>query len=81
MRFAKVLVTAAIVAAGTAVFAQNEDDGFSSPLLELSTFQVDYLEKNLRLVVRGGKRYDFTDPETPTTCSCSTATSRRRGTG
>ena len=41
----------------------NKDDSFSSPLQELSTFQVDYLEKNLRLVVRGGKRYDFSDPE------------------
>jgi hypothetical protein len=41
----------------------NNDDGFSVPLLELATFQVDYLEKNLRLTLRGGKRYDFTDPE------------------
>ena len=41
----------------------NKDDGFSSALLELGTFQVDYLEKNLRVTPRSGKRYDFADPE------------------
>lgn len=41
----------------------NKDDGFSAPLLDLAAFQVDYLEKNLRLTLRGGKRFDFTDPE------------------
>ena len=41
----------------------NKDDGFSSSLLDLGTFQVDYLEKNLRVTPRSGKRYDFTDPE------------------
>jgi hypothetical protein len=41
----------------------NKDDGFSSALLDLGTFQVDYLEKNLRVTPRNGRRYDFTDPE------------------
>ena len=41
----------------------NKDDGFSSALLDLGTFQVDYLEKNLRVTPRSGKRYDFTDPD------------------
>ena len=42
---------------------QNKDDAFSSALLDLGTFQVDYLEKNLRVTARNGKRYDFTDPD------------------
>ena len=41
----------------------NKDDGFSAPLLDLNTFQVDYIEKNLRLTLKGGKQYNFTDPE------------------
>jgi hypothetical protein len=41
----------------------NRDDQFTSPLLDLDTFQVDYLEKNLRLKLRRGKQFNFTDPE------------------
>jgi hypothetical protein len=41
----------------------NKDDAFSAALLDLGTFQVDYLEKNLRVASPNGKRYDFTDPE------------------
>ena len=41
----------------------HKDDAFSAALLDLGTFQVDYLEKNLRVSPRNGKRYDFTDPE------------------
>lgn len=40
----------------------NKNDAFSAALLDLDTWQVDYLEKNLRVSVRNGKRYDFTDP-------------------
>lgn len=29
----------------------------------MDEFQIDYLEKNLRIRVKRGKRYDFTDPE------------------
>jgi hypothetical protein len=41
----------------------NTDDAFAAALLDLETFQVDYLNKNLRIQPRKGKRYDFTDPE------------------
>ena len=41
----------------------NKDDAFTLPLTDLETFQVDYLEKNLRVAAKKGKRYDFTDPE------------------
>jgi len=41
----------------------DKDDAFSAPLLELDTFQVDYLTKNLRVQPRKGKRYDFADPD------------------
>jgi hypothetical protein len=41
----------------------NKDDGFSFALQDLATFQVEYLEKILRVAPRSGKRYDFTDPE------------------
>ncbi len=41
----------------------DKDDAFAAQLLNLETFQVDYLEKNLKLKPRGGKQYNFTDPE------------------
>ena len=41
----------------------DKDDEFEASLLNLETFQVDYLNKNLRVQPRKGKRYDFTDPE------------------
>jgi len=41
----------------------DKDDGFSAGLLDLETFQVDYLQKNLRVQRRKGRRYDFTDPD------------------
>jgi hypothetical protein len=41
----------------------DKDDGFSAPLREIETFQVDYLEKNLKLKLQKGKRYEFTDPD------------------
>lgn len=41
----------------------NKDDAFSVALVDLGTFQIDYLEKNLRVAARNGKRYDFTDPD------------------
>jgi hypothetical protein len=40
----------------------NKDDQFSSALLDLETFQVDYLEKNLRVRLRRGRQFNFTDP-------------------
>lgn len=41
----------------------NRDDQFTSTLLDLETFQVDYIEKNLRLKLLRGKTFNFTDPE------------------
>ena len=41
---------------------QDKDDSFSAALLDLETFQVDYLEKNLRIKLRRGKQFNFTDP-------------------
>ena len=41
----------------------NENDGFQVGLFDLDTFEVDYLETNLRIRLEQGKRYDFTDPE------------------
>lgn len=40
----------------------NRDDGFSVPLTNLETFTADFLQKNLKLKIRSGKSYDFTDP-------------------
>ena len=41
----------------------DKDDAFRSGLLDLDTFEVDYLEKNLRIKPKSGKRFDFTDPD------------------
>ena len=41
----------------------NKDDAFSAGLLDLDDFQVDYLQKNLKVAVKKGKKYDFTDPD------------------
>jgi hypothetical protein len=41
----------------------DKDDAFTATLLDLDTFQVDYMTKNLRVQQRKGKRYDFTDPD------------------
>lgn len=48
--------------AGLRYETTNKDDAFGAALNELDRFEVDYLEKNLRVKVRGGKQYDFTDP-------------------
>ncbi len=39
------------------------DDAFLVPLTDIETFEVDYLNKNLRVKIRRGKTYNFTDPE------------------
>jgi hypothetical protein len=39
------------------------DDAFAAPLSDLETFTVDYIERNLRVRLRGGRQFDFTDPE------------------
>ena len=41
----------------------NKDDAFTAPLTALETFQVDYLEKNLKVKLPKGRQFNFTDPE------------------
>jgi hypothetical protein len=41
----------------------NENDGFTAPLLDLETFEVDYLDKNLRVRLPEGRQLNFTEPE------------------
>lgn len=38
----------------------HDKDGFSTPFSDLEPLEVDYLEKNLRLKLRGGRNYNFT---------------------
>jgi hypothetical protein len=41
----------------------NRGDAFTVPLNGVDTFVVDYLAKNLRVKVKNGKTYNFTDPD------------------
>jgi hypothetical protein len=41
----------------------DKDDAFSAPLSDLETFQVDYQAKNLRIKLKKGKQFNFTDPD------------------
>ena len=41
----------------------DKDDAFTVALPDLEMFQVDYLEKNLKVKPRKGKQYNFTDPD------------------
>jgi hypothetical protein len=41
----------------------DKDDRFTAPLADLEQFVVDYLDKNLKIKVRRGKQYNFTDPD------------------
>jgi hypothetical protein len=41
----------------------NKDDAFSVAFGDLEAFEVNYQERNLRLKVRKGRDYNFTDPE------------------
>ena len=49
--------------AGIRYETSNRDDAFSTTLLDLETFQVDYLAKNLRLRLPKGRQFNFTDPD------------------
>ena len=40
----------------------DKDDRFAAAFADLEAFQVDYAEKNLRVRVRKGKQYNFTEP-------------------
>jgi hypothetical protein len=41
----------------------DKDDRFDVPLKDIEAFTVDYQDKNLRVKVRKGKQYNFTDPD------------------
>ena len=41
----------------------NPGDAFASPLLDLAGFDVSYLDKALKVKLKGGKSFTFTDPE------------------
>ena len=41
----------------------DKEDRFEVPLKDLEAFTVDYQDKNLRIKVRTGKQYTFTDPD------------------
>jgi hypothetical protein len=41
----------------------DKDDGFTAALADLEAFQVDYQEKNLRIKLRKGRQFNFTDPD------------------
>ena len=41
----------------------DKSDEFEVTLAEVDTFQVDYLDKNLRIKLRHGRQYNFTDPD------------------
>ena len=41
----------------------NENDAFTSTLLDLETFEVDYLDTNLSVKLPEGRQFNFTDPE------------------
>ena len=40
----------------------NKGDAFTVPLASIEVFEVNYLDKNLKVKIRGGKQYNFTDP-------------------
>jgi hypothetical protein len=41
----------------------NSDDAFNVALADIESIDVDYLQKNLRVKLRTGRQYNFTDPD------------------
>ena len=41
----------------------DKDDAFAASLSDLEAFQVNYQDKNLRIKLRKGKQFNFTDPD------------------
>jgi hypothetical protein len=48
---------------GLRYVTDNKDDAFTVPLADLETFQVEYLDKTLRVKLRRGRQFNFTDPD------------------
>lgn len=42
--------------------SSDKDDSFRTALLDLDTFEIDYLDKNLKIKLKNGKQFNFTDP-------------------
>ena len=49
--------------AGLSYQTSNKGDAFSLPYDQLATFEINYLEKNLRVKQKGGKTWNFTDKQ------------------
>jgi hypothetical protein len=49
--------------AGLTYETANKGDAFTAALTDLETFEMDYLAKTLRLKIKGGKSFSFTEPE------------------
>ena len=49
--------------AGLRYETADKDDPFTAPFADVEAFQVDYTDKNLRVKLRKGKQYNFTDPD------------------
>jgi hypothetical protein len=41
----------------------NKSDAFTASFADIASFDVDYLEKNLKVKLKNGKQYNFTDAE------------------
>lgn len=41
----------------------NKGDAFTATLTDVESFEVDYLSKNLKVKIKKGKTYNFTDPD------------------
>ena len=48
---------------GLRYVTSNKGDAFTLSFAQVETFAVDYLEKNLRVKQRGGKTWNFTNPD------------------
>ncbi|MEZ5290784.1 MAG: PEGA domain-containing protein [Vicinamibacterales bacterium] len=46
---------------GLSYQTSNKNDAFTLPYAQIETFEVNYLEKNLRVKQKGGKTWNFTD--------------------
>jgi hypothetical protein len=42
---------------------KHAEDAFTAPLTNLDVFAVNYVEKNLKVKLKGGKTYTFTEPD------------------
>lgn len=48
--------------AGLRYESSDKKDAFSAPFASITEFRADYLEKNLKVKLKGGRTYNFTEP-------------------